>query len=79
MFRLPSTIGPEGARVASTSVLQQMVLPLRHGGLGLRMTSSIEADAALLSRAAMAEAALYGGKDTCMPFNGARWLPLVEV
>ena len=79
IFRLPSAIGPEGARVASTTVLQQMVLPLRHGGLGLRMTSSIEADAALLSGAAMAEAAMYGGKDTCMPFNGASRPPLLEV
>ena len=28
IFRLPSAIGPEGAREASTTVLQQMVLPL---------------------------------------------------
>ena len=45
----------------------------------MRMTSSIEGDAALLSGAAMAEAAMYRGKDTCMPFNGARRLPLLEV
>ena len=56
-----------------------MVLPLRHGGLGLRMTSSIEADVALPYGAAMAEAAMYGGKDTCMPFEVARRLPLLEV
>ena len=41
--------------------------------------TSIEADAALLSGAAMAEAAMYGGKDTCLPFNGARRPPLLEV
>ena len=27
----------------------------------------------------MAEAAMYGGKDTCMPFNGARRPPSLEV
>ena len=27
----------------------------------------------------MAQAAMYGGKDTCMPFNGARRLPLLEI
>ena len=43
------------------------------------MTSSIEADAALLSGSAMAEAAMYGAKDTCTPFNRARRLPLLEV
>ena len=43
------------------------------------MTSSIEVDAALLTRAAMAEAAMYGDKDSCMPLNGARPLPLLEV
>ena len=61
-----------------------MVLPLRHSGLGLRMSSSIEADAALLSGVAIAEVTmyvhsnLYGGKDTCLPCNGARRLPLLE-
>ena len=39
----------------------------------------MEADAALLTSAAIAEAALHGGMDTCLPFNGARRLPLLEV
>ena len=43
------------------------------------MTASIETDAAFLSGAAMAEAALYGGMDTCLPFKGLRWLALLEV
>ena len=45
--------------------------------VGLRTTFSIEA--ALLSGAAMADAALYRGMDTSLPYNGACWLPLLEV
>ena len=76
---LSSAIAPDGAQLASSTVLQQMVLPVRHGRMGLRMTFSIEAGAALLSGAAIAEAALYGGMDTCLHFNGARQLPWLEV
>ena len=39
----------------------------------------MEADVALLASAAIAEAALHGGMDTCLPFDGARRLPLLEV
>ena len=49
-----------------------MNLPPRLGGFGLRMTSSLEADAALLSGAAMAQAASNGDKYFCLPFNGGR-------
>ena len=87
-----------------------MFLSLRHGDFGSRMPSSIEADVALVSREAMAEAievfllfsSLFSSlffslspsfplrcntwqkllfpwsKDTCMPFNGARRLSLLE-
>ena len=74
-------MGLNGARLASSTVLQKMALPLRHacGGLGLWMTSSNEADTAFLPDAAVAQAALYGGMDTCLPFNGACWLPLLDV
>ena len=59
--------------------LDHMDLPRRYRGLSLRMISSIEADVALLSSAAMAEAALYGAIETCLSSNGARQLPLLEV
>jgi hypothetical protein len=79
ILRLPTASGPNGARLTSSSVLEQMVLPLRHGGFGLRMTSSLEADAALLSGAATAQAALDGGKDFCLPFDGGRRHSLLAV
>jgi hypothetical protein len=79
ILRLPTASGPNGARLTSSSVLEQMVLPLRHGGFGLRMTSLLEADAALLSGAATAQAALDGGKDSCLPFDGGRRHSLLAV
>ena len=49
IFHFPSAIGSDGARLASRTALRQMVRPERHRGLGLWKTSSLEADAALLS------------------------------
>ena len=48
-----------------------MTLPLRHAGMGLRAVQAIEADAALVSGAAKAEAAVANGPDSCKPFSGA--------
>ncbi|MES2940453.1 MAG: reverse transcriptase domain-containing protein, partial [Pseudomonadota bacterium] len=69
IFRLPER-GAERAR-------QQMTLPLRHGGLGLRVVQAVEADAALLSGAAKAQAAMLDGPEACRPFCGASRPPLL--
>jgi hypothetical protein len=55
----------------TTSARHQMTLPLRHAGMGLRAVQAIEADAALVSGAAKAEAAVANGPDSCKPFSGA--------
>ena len=44
----------------------------------MQMTSSTGAEAALLSGLTMAEVTLYPALDTCLPFNGARRLPLLS-
>ena len=79
IFRLQIATSPSGARLTSSSVWDQRVLPLRHGDFGLQMSSSVQADAALLSGAAMAQAASNGSKDTCIPFNGGCRLSLLAV
>jgi hypothetical protein len=48
----------------------QMTLPLRFGGMGIRTTSQLEAQAAYLSAAAMTETAMRGGRQQYRPFAG---------
>ena len=49
---------------------RQLTLPLRFGGLGIRTTSALEADAAFISAAAMTAAAMRGGSARFQPFDG---------
>jgi hypothetical protein len=56
----------------------QMLLPLRHAGLGLRLVQPIEADAALVSGAAKAHAAMVSAPGALQPFSGAARAPLLE-
>ena len=58
---------------------QQMGLPLRHGGLGLRHVTALQADAALVASVAMAHATLAGGGSACDPFAGPARAPLEEL
>jgi Reverse transcriptase (RNA-dependent DNA polymerase) len=48
----------------------QMTLPLRLGGMGLRMTSESEADAAYLAAAAIAQTTMREGPEQFQPFAG---------
>ena len=52
------------------AVTDQLTLPLRHGGLGLAVTSAPEACAALLAAAAMTETAMRAGRQAFRPFAG---------
>ena len=48
----------------------QLTLPLRLGGMGLRMTSESEADASYLAAAAIAQTAMREGPEQFQPFAG---------
>ena len=48
----------------------QLTLPLRHGGMGIRTTSALEARAAFLSAAAMTETTMRAGPQQFQPFAG---------
>ena len=48
----------------------QLVLPLRLGGMGIRLTTESEARAAYLSAAAMTETAMRTGAPQFQPFAG---------
>jgi hypothetical protein len=71
IFRLPAPGTAAGADTASERAIAQMQLPLRHGGFGLRSVSALEADAALVSSVAMAQAAVAAGPEACHPLAGA--------
>ena len=77
IFRLPTPGVAANATTASDRALEQMKLPLRHGGFGLRSVSALEADAALVSAAAKAQAAVATGPEACHPFTGAARPPLL--
>ena len=70
--------GPEATEEEQLAC-QQMGLPLRHGGLGLRHVTALQADAALVASAAMAHATLAGGGAACDPFAGPTRAPLEEL
>jgi hypothetical protein len=65
LFRVPTN----GAQ--SLTAVQQLKLPLRHGGFGLREATSLVADAALVAGASKAQAAMKDGLDACKPFSSA--------
>ena len=73
LFRLsagPDAAAPAGVSTAPPALLEQITLPVRHGGFGLHTTSSVEADAALLSGAAKAQHAMAGAAASSRPFDG---------
>ena len=59
--QVPITLEPSGALVQMSSAVRQMLLPIRHGGLGLRMTHPVEAKAALLTGVAVAQRVVADG------------------
>ena len=60
--------------ITSLTYQQQVQLPHRHGGMGLRRFSEDVTTAARLSSAALAHTVLAGGSDKALPFRGARKL-----
>jgi hypothetical protein len=79
IFRLPAVAGPAGARVAAGREAQQLLLPLRHGGFGLRAMSALEADAAHVASAALAQATLADGLACSLPFTAPTRAALLVV
>ena len=69
IFRLQQGLGPTYVLTEVVAALQ-MRLPLRHGVFWLRNTTPVEADAALLSGAAMTQYNLAEGPAACQPFRG---------
>ena len=65
LFQVPE-VGAASARAE-----QQLRLPLRHGGFGLRDATSLVAAAALVAGASKAQTAMKNGPDICQPFSGA--------
>ena len=77
IFRIPTPTQAGGAEEVLTRALEQMQLPLRHGGFGLRLASALEADAAILSAAAKGQAAVASGQASCQPLAGAARVPFL--
>lgn len=69
IFRLPLGSGP-GAPAVDLSQLEQLTLPLRHGGFGFRAVSELEAHGAFLSGAAAAQIIMEEGPPSFRPFDG---------
>jgi hypothetical protein len=65
-------LGQPPGRPPDAATTEQLRLPLRMGGCGLRFTEPLAATAAYLAGAALAHTALDGGQDTLRPFSGAR-------
>lgn len=77
LFQLGS--GEEGAAglpAAPPRLLEQLTLPIRHGGFGLHTTSAVESDAALLAGAAKAQLAMADAPAAFRPLDGAARPPL---
>ena len=70
LFKLPGGHGAAGMAFASGPHLDQLLLPIRHGGFGLRATTEVEAQAAFLSGAASAQLVLADGPQQFRPFDG---------
>ena len=60
-----------GHPLSDSTQATQLTLPLRHGGMGILVTSAAEAQAAFLSAAAVAETAVHDGPAQFRPFAGA--------
>ena len=74
IFRLPLAAGPTGAALPSGPEVSQLTLPIRYGGFGIRATSALQADAAFLSGAAAAQAAMQTGPVAFRPFEESNGL-----
>ena len=61
----------EGPDKACSTLGRQMMLPLRHGGLGLHMQSDEVSDAAFVAGAGQAERNLQGRPAALCPLQGA--------
>ena len=73
IFRLPRAAGPAGPAGACAydcDAMRQLVLPLRHGGFGVRVASAVEAAAAFVAGAALSQVVLDGAPEACHPFAG---------
>ena len=70
LFKLPMGEGPGGSAPVPGSAVQQLLLPIRHGGFGLRATSGLSADAAFLSGAATAQSVMAEAPVRFRPFTG---------
>jgi hypothetical protein len=69
LFRLPGGDGPGGYAPAPGRELDQLQLPIRHGGFGLRASTELDAHAAFLSGAASAQLVLAEGPRQFRPFD----------
>jgi len=56
--------------LSDAKLATQLTLPLRHGGMGIVLTSAAEAQAAYLSAAAVADTAVHDGPARFRPFAG---------
>lgn len=72
IFRLPMGAGPGGSLPVPGRELEQMLLPIRHGGFGLRSSTALEADAAFLSGAAAAQLVMADALRQFRPFHTMR-------
>ena len=61
---------------APMRALEQLTLPMRHGGFGLHIVDATAADAALLAGAEKAEAVMSAAPEKCKPLAGASRAPL---
>jgi hypothetical protein len=72
LLHVPPAAGGDfgaGDGVAAAAAAQ-IALPLRHGGLGLRVLRKREVDAACLSAAALTHAAMEDARPSSHPFDG---------
>mgnify|MGYP001787467346 CR=1 FL=1 len=69
LFRLPGGDGPGGFSPHPSRQLDQLQLPIRHGGFGLRASTELDAQAAFLSGAASAQLVLAEGPRQFRPFD----------
>jgi hypothetical protein len=70
LLRLPGGEGPGGYTPLPGRALDQLVLPCRHGGFGLRASTATEAHAAFLSGAASAQLVMAEAPRHFRPFDG---------
>jgi hypothetical protein len=70
IFRLPAGEGPWGRAPLPCRALEQLLLPTRHAGFGLRISSARGAKAAFLSGAASAQLLMKDAPQVLRPLDG---------